>query len=84
MTEAQAADRQREIEREQQLEQAKRAVVAAVDTAIVTLRGSVEFRNAVEALLVGTPYEKPTDSRDDFEGLYGRLRAALRAGKVIA
>ena len=62
----------------EQLEQAKLEVVAGIDEAVTTLKGSVAFRNAVEALLVGTPYEKPADPAYDFEGLYGRLRNALR------
>lgn len=61
------------------LERAKRDVVLGIDAAIVTLKGSVEFRNAVEQLLVGTPHGKPADAEYDFEGLYGRLRNALRA-----
>ena len=65
------------------LAQTKEQIIAGIDMAITTLRGSVEFRNAVEDLLVGTPYEKPVDAIRDFEGLYGRLRNALRAGKVI-
>ena len=66
----------------EQLEQAKLEVVAGIDEAVTTLKGSVAFRNAVEALLVGTPYEQPVC--DDFEGLYGRLRAALRKGRAIS
>lgn len=42
----------------------------------------MEFRDAVEALLVGTPYERPADAVQDFEGLYGRLRSALAAAPV--
>jgi hypothetical protein len=61
---------------EKELEQAKRTVIAGIDAAIVTLKGSVELRDAVEDLLKGTPYEKPAD---DYEGLYGRLRSALKA-----
>lgn len=59
------------------LEQAKRSVIGGIDAAIVTLKGSVELRNAVEELLIGTPYEKPPDSIRDDEGLYGRLKNAL-------
>jgi hypothetical protein len=63
------------------LEHAKREIVAGIDEAITVLKGSVEFRDAVEALLVGTPHEKPADARNDFEGLYGRLRNALKGGQ---
>lgn len=65
------------------LEQAKREVAEGIDAAITTLKGSIEFRNSVEELLIGTPYEKPKDGGYDFEGLYGRLRNALRAGNII-
>ncbi len=65
-----------------ELEQAKRDVVSGIDNAICTLKGSVEFRNAVEDLLVGTPYEKPSGAAYDFEGLYGRLRNALKGADV--
>lgn len=67
----------------ERLEQAKRDVTTGIDAAITTLKGSVEFRNAVEALLIGTPYEKPADAARDFDGLYGRLRNALRDYGVI-
>lgn len=60
-----------------ELEKARKAINAGIDGAITTLRGSVEFRNAVEELLVGSPYEKPPSTVTDFEGLYGRLRSAL-------
>ena len=64
--------------RVQELEDARRRINTGVDHAIVSLKGSIEFRDAVEELLVGTPYEKPaTDT--DYEGLYGRLRNALKA-----
>lgn len=64
------------------LERAKREVSAGIDEAITTLKGSVEFRNAVEALLIGTQYEKPADATYDFEGLYGRLRGALEQARA--
>lgn len=63
------------------LRRAHDAVAKGIDYAITTLRGSVEFRNAVEQLLVGTPNEKPPDERYDFEGLYGRLRNQLEQTK---
>jgi hypothetical protein len=64
-----------------ELEEAKQRVVAGIDHAIVSLKGSIEFRDAVEHLLVGTPFEKPVEDGKDVEGLYGRLRNALKAGK---
>ena len=66
----------------QQLEQAKLDCAAALNDAIVAWRGAQEFRNAVEELLCGTPYQRPTDH--DHEGLYGRLRNALRDGVKVA
>lgn len=67
----------------ERLEAARRDVADGIDEAIVALKGSVEFRNAVEALLLRTPYEKPASDAYDFEGLYGRLRNALRDGGII-
>ena len=60
------------------IQQAKRDIVALIDHAIVVLKGSLEFRTGVEALLVGTPFEAPKPDEYDFEGLYGRLRNALQ------
>lgn len=68
-------DTEQQVEK---LDRTQRAMNAGFSEALVVLKGSVEFRNAVEALLVGTPHEKPTDTVHDFEGLYGRLRNALR------
>lgn len=64
-----------------QLEHAKETVVRGIDHAIHSLKGAVEFRDAVEHMLDGTPFEKPAG--DDILGLYGRLRDALRSGGVI-
>lgn len=50
----------------------------SIDVAVAyiqAVRGAVHFREAVELLLVGTPYEKPVG--EDLEGLYGRVPAAL-------
>jgi predicted component of type VI protein secretion system len=41
------------------------------------LRGAQEFRDAVFDLLEGTPFGAQADST--YDGLYGRLRAALAA-----
>lgn len=62
----------------ERLEEARRSVNSGIELAAITLKGSVEFRDAVEELLVGTPYEKPSNDRQDFDGLYGRLRNALK------
>jgi len=41
--------------------------------------GAQGLREALEHLLLGTPFEKPV--KYDDEGLYGRVRAAICAGK---
>ncbi len=46
------------------------------------LRGAQEFRDAVFDLLEGTPFGEKADST--YDGLYGRLRAALRAPETDA
>jgi hypothetical protein len=68
-------DTEQQVEK---IERTQRAMNAGFTEAVVVLKGSVEFRNAVEALLVGTPHVKPTADAYDFEGLYGRLRNALQ------
>lgn len=44
------------------------------------LRGAQEFRDAVFDLLEGTAFGAQADSA--YDGLYGRLRAALRGARV--
>jgi hypothetical protein len=51
-------------------------VAKALDHAIIQVKGAAELRNALEHMLRGTPYEKPTGY--DHEGLYGRLQSAVR------
>lgn len=46
-----------------------------------TFKGSLEFRDAVFELLEGTPFAAPVG--DDFEGLYGRLRSALKSAASV-
>jgi hypothetical protein len=49
----------------------------ALDQVRTDLRGAQEFRDAVFDLLEGTPFGAQADST--YDGLYGRLRAALAA-----
>ena len=44
------------------------------------LRGAQEFRDAVFDLLEDTPFGAQADSQ--YDGLYGRLRAALAASSI--
>lgn len=50
-----------------------------LDAIRVDLRGAQEFRDAVFDLLENTPFGAQADST--YDGLYGRLRAAVRAAR---
>jgi hypothetical protein len=50
-----------------------------LDAIQTDLRGAQEFRDAVFDLLEGTPFGAHADST--YDGLYGRLRAALHGAK---
>ena len=68
-------------ESEEMMSQLTKLLIAkeAIDEAIAfhdRAAGAVDFRDAVELLLVGTPFEKPL--KHDVEGLYGRVRAAIQ------
>lgn len=52
-----------------------------LDNIATDLRGAQEFRDAVFDLLEGTPFGALADST--YDGLYGRLRAALAAAPVL-
>lgn len=57
------------------LQQARQAIIESIDDTLLVVQGADHFRESVEQLLVGTPYEKPAGY--DFLGLYGRLHDAL-------
>lgn len=57
----------------QQLDETRRLL----DRIQTDLLGAQEFRDAVFDLLEGTPFGAQADST--YDGLYGRLRAALKA-----
>ena len=61
----------------QKLEEYEAALKVSIREAVVAVRGSQEFRDAVEELLVGTRYAAPKGCYDH-EGLYGRVRNAIR------
>lgn len=57
--------------------EAAEASLAEMRDYIQSVRGPIHTSACFELLLVGTPWEKPTGY--DVEGLYGRMRNALKA-----
>ena len=65
----------------QKLQEYEAELHSAIREAVVAVKGSQEFRDAVEDLLKDTPYRKPICY--DHEGLYGRVRNAIREGPLM-
>ena len=55
------------------------AAIVEAASELSRMRRHDYFAEAIELLLIGTPWEKPTGY--DFEGLYERTRSAIRAGR---